>query len=70
MNRATIFKVKADILNTGTWKEVGLKRIAEQKLTNNLYRSLIICLKLPETNKYYSFFFLLISIVVIILLKQ
>lgn len=48
MKRATIFKVKTDILNTGTWKEVELRRIAEQKLTNNLYRSLIICSKLPK----------------------
>lgn len=56
MKRATIFKVKADILNTGTWKEVELKRIGEQKLTNNLYHSLIICSKLPETSKYYGFF--------------
>jgi len=52
MKRATVFKVKADILNTATWKDEELKRIAEQKLTNNLYHSLIICSKLPETNKH------------------
>lgn len=56
VKRATIFKVKVDILNTGTQKEVELKRIAEQKLTNNLYHHLIICSKLPETSKQYRLF--------------
>lgn len=56
VKRATIFKVKVDILNTGTWKEVELKRIAGQKLTNNLYHHLIICSKLPKTSKHYRLF--------------
>lgn len=56
MKRATIFKVKADILNTGSWKEVELNRIAEQKLTNNWYHSLIICLKLPDSSATVFFF--------------
>lgn len=56
VKRATIVKVRVDILNTGTWKEVEFKRIAEQKLTNNLYHHLIICSKPPETSKHYRLF--------------
>lgn len=33
-----------------------LKRIAKQKLTNNLYHHLIICSKLPEKCKCYRLF--------------